>query len=60
MRFSNDTCSKKFGDGTLCNAALFGILENQLVTCSACNGTGKLNSSKCDVCEGYGYEFREN
>lgn len=57
MKFSNDTCGARLGNGSRCKAALFGIPENGLAQCSACSGSGKEGESNCLACQGFGVEF---
>lgn len=56
-KFSNDTCSNKLYDGSLCKAALFGILDNEIKDCTACKGEGSINRKKCSLCGGTGFEY---
>jgi len=57
MKFSNDQCLAKLDGNIRCKSALHGILENQLIPCHMCNGSGSVEKNKCPACSGYGVEF---
>jgi len=58
MKFSNDTCLANRGNGSRCEATLYGILDGELSKCSHCEGNGRAEGSKCEVCQGYGQEYQ--
>lgn len=57
MKFSNEQCLARLDGSARCKAALHGILENELITCGTCNGSGSVDGRKCAACVGYGVEF---
>ncbi len=57
MKYSNDTCAADLGDGTRCKAALHGLLDGELIKCATCTGVGKIDSTRCPACDGYGLEY---
>jgi len=57
MKYSNDICGARLGDGSRCKVALFGILEDDVAECSTCLGSGKQGGAICEACNGFGIEF---
>lgn len=57
QKYSNESCATRDGDGSICGATLFGIMENEIKDCTVCSGMGVVNNSRCISCYGSGYEY---